>query len=319
MSYIGNEPIVSATRTITEIVATAGQTIFVANGGYTVGFIDVFVNGAQLQTNDFTATNGSSITLISPASTGDDIRLVAWGTFSTSTALSATNPSYSGTLTGGTGVVNIGSGQLYKDASGNVGIGTASPAGKLHTAGTGTFQASGGKYANIIPNADAAIFAVATSGGNATGNNYLYLSDTSNFAAFVTNGNERLRIDSSGNLLFNSGYGSVATAYGCRAWVSWTYFSSTLAIQASGNVSSVTRSGAGVYVVNLSTAMPDNKYSAVVTPSFSTSSAGIMPGIYGTSGAPYYTAPSTSSFNINFATGGGAFQDPWYCNVAVFR
>jgi hypothetical protein len=32
---------------------------------------------------------------------------------------------------------------------------------------------------------------------------------------------ERMRIDSSGNLLFNSGYGSVATAYGCRAWVNF--------------------------------------------------------------------------------------------------
>lgn len=33
------------------------------------------------------------------------------------------NQSYTGTLTGGTGVVNLGSGQFYKDASGNVGIG----------------------------------------------------------------------------------------------------------------------------------------------------------------------------------------------------
>ena len=29
---------------------------------------------------------------------------------------------------------------------------------------------------------------------------------------------ERMRIDSSGNLKFNSGYGSVATAYGCRGF-----------------------------------------------------------------------------------------------------
>jgi hypothetical protein len=32
---------------------------------------------------------------------------------------------------------------------------------------------------------------------------------------------EKMRIDSSGNLLFNSGYGSAATAYGCRAWVNF--------------------------------------------------------------------------------------------------
>ena len=37
--------------------------------------------------------------------------------------LTAANPSYTGTLTGGTGVVNIGAGQVVKDASGNLGLG----------------------------------------------------------------------------------------------------------------------------------------------------------------------------------------------------
>ena len=81
MSYIGNEPIVSATRTVTEVTATAGQTVFNANGGYTVGYLDVFLNGSQLQTVDFTATNGSSVTLTEAAQVGDVVRLVAWGTF----------------------------------------------------------------------------------------------------------------------------------------------------------------------------------------------------------------------------------------------
>ena len=126
MSYIGNEPIVSATRTVTEVTATAGQTVFNANGGYTVGYLDVFLNGSKLTTTDFTATNGSSITLTEAAQVGDIVRLEAWGTFSTSNLVS---PNYTGTLTGGTDVVNIGSGQIYKDASGNVGIGTSSPSG----------------------------------------------------------------------------------------------------------------------------------------------------------------------------------------------
>jgi hypothetical protein len=46
------------------------------------------------------------------------------------------NLSYTGTLTGGTGVINIGSGQVYKDASGNVGIGTAAPSRKLTVYGS---------------------------------------------------------------------------------------------------------------------------------------------------------------------------------------
>jgi hypothetical protein len=37
------------------------------------------------------------------------------------------NLAYTGTLTGGTGILNIGSGQVYKDASGNFGIGTNAP------------------------------------------------------------------------------------------------------------------------------------------------------------------------------------------------
>ena len=54
----------------------------------------------------------------------------------TATTGSFTSLAYTTTLTGGTDIVNLGSGQFYKDASGNVGIGTSSPVGKLDVAGT---------------------------------------------------------------------------------------------------------------------------------------------------------------------------------------
>ena len=67
--------------------------------------------------------------------------------------------------------------------------------------------------------------------------------------------------DTSGNFLMNSGYGSAATAYGCRAWVNFdgTQVAASM-IRASGNVSSMTDNGAGNYTVNFANAMPDANY-----------------------------------------------------------
>jgi hypothetical protein len=194
MSYIGNEPIVSATRTVTEVTATAGQTVFNANGGYTVGYLDVFLNGSQLQNTDFTATNGSSVTLTEAAQVNDVVRLVAWGTFSTSNLVS---PNYTGTLTGGTGVVNIGSGQVYKDASGNVGIGTSSPTdGRLHLNGGTTTNI---KFTNTGTGTTASDgFYVGLGSSNDTVA-YLYQRENSDML-FATNNSQRMRIGNTGNV-----------------------------------------------------------------------------------------------------------------------
>jgi hypothetical protein len=77
--------------------------------------------------------------------------------------------------------------------------------------------------------------------------------------AFSEGGVEVMRLDSSANLQFNSGYGSVATAYACRAWVNFNG-TGTVAIRASGNVSSITDNGTGDYTVNFTTAMTDANY-----------------------------------------------------------
>jgi hypothetical protein len=74
-------------------------------------------------------------------------------------------------------------------------------------------------------------------------------------------GTQVAEFDASGNLKFNSGYGSVATAYGCRAWVNFNG-NGTVAISASGNVSSVTDVGTGSYTINFSTALPDANYTS---------------------------------------------------------
>jgi len=65
--------------------------------------------------------------------------------------LNGVNLSYTGTLTGGTGVINIGSGQFYKAADGSIGLGTQSPGAQPNTA-TISMLASGANdaYSGLI-------------------------------------------------------------------------------------------------------------------------------------------------------------------------
>lgn len=59
---------------------TGSTTVFPI--AYDAGFIDVYLNGIKLDPdNDFTATNGTSVTLSSAASTADIVDMVAYGTF----------------------------------------------------------------------------------------------------------------------------------------------------------------------------------------------------------------------------------------------
>ena len=55
-----------------------------------------------------------------------------------------------------------------------------------------------------------------------------------------------------------------APVYACRAWVNFNG-TGTVAIRASGNVSSITDHGTGQYTVNFTTALPDADYSANIT------------------------------------------------------
>ena len=79
---------------------------------------------------------------------------------------------------------------------------------------------------------------------------------------FAEGGVQVGEFDASGNFQFNSGYGSTAIAYGCRAWVNFNG-TGTIAIRGSGNVSSLTDNGTGNYTVNFTTSMPDVNYCPV--------------------------------------------------------
>jgi len=80
----------TAYRTQTEFTATAGQTTF-SVPSYTVGFIDVYRNGALLGSADFTATNGTTVVLANPASSGDLVETISFFVSSVVNAIPATN------------------------------------------------------------------------------------------------------------------------------------------------------------------------------------------------------------------------------------
>jgi hypothetical protein len=92
--------------------------------------------------------------------------------------------------------------------------------------------------------------------------------DTGAFTSLSTTGQASI----GGNLLANSGYGSAAVMYGCRAWVNFdatrnssggTDSANTARfIRASGNVTSVVKLSTGIYTVTFTNAMPDVEYSA---------------------------------------------------------
>lgn len=104
---------------------------------------------------------------------------------------------------------------------------------------------------------------------------------------------------------FNDGNGTQVGTL-CRAWVQ--FVPATTTINASFNVSSITRSAAGQYLVNLTTALPDNKYSAVCSSYSSTSVLNYN---------SLYPAPTASVVGVTCYNGG--YVDPNLYTISIFR
>ena len=192
------------------------------------------------------------------------------------------------------------------DASGNVGIGTTTPTNNANyksitingTTG-GWLEVTNGTVRGVLQNGSAD----------------LSLETRSNHPLiFGTNSVERGRFTAGGDFQFNSGYGSVATAFGCRAWA-LIEGSGTVFIRGSGNLSSVTDLGTGDYRLNYSTAMPNVNYAIV-------GSAGT--GVGGNDEFSVTTnfneLPATTTTRIGVSrAASGTFTDAPYISIAVFR
>ncbi len=104
-----------------------------------------------------------------------------------------------------------------------------------------------------------------------------------------------------------------APVYPCRAWVNFNG-TGTVAIRASGNVSSVTDNGTGSYTINFINAMPDTNYATSVTNGASQSSgSGPFTAYVNTDTAQTASLVRISTTNFNTAFDGSVVS------VSVFR
>ena len=103
-----------------------------------------------------------------------------------------------------------------------------------------------------------------------------------------------------------------APIYPCRAWVNFNG-TGTVAIRASGNVSSITDNGAGDYTVNFTNALPDVNYSVGSVWDLTRGSSGwpVEPGVF---------SQTTSSLRVRYSNvGTGGLEDVPLCLWQVFR
>lgn len=105
-----------------------------------------------------------------------------------------------------------------------------------------------------------------------------------------------------------------APLYMARAWVNFNG-TGTVAIRASGNVSSITDNGTGDYTVNFTTVMPDANYAPAFGSSNNSSGTGRDQNI----GVKNNVAPTTTTLRVQVFEPNTGNVDSIYTNVTIFR
>ena len=153
---------------VNTFTATSNQTTFSVN--YTVGTIEVFLNGIKLLQSDYTATNGTTVVLDDGADAGDNVEIVEYGlgdsnlsTFSNTFTLPGSDGSNGQALT------TNGSGTLsFTTISGGSSLTVQDEGSSLSTAAT-TLNFVGSGVTASGTGASKTITIAGGSGGGATG------------------------------------------------------------------------------------------------------------------------------------------------------
>jgi len=276
---------------LTDSVAADGQTAMTGNLNLNSNKI---VNLATPTLSTDAVTKAYADALVGGAGSFTTLTSSGATTFTAGTASTSTTTG-TAVITGGLGV----SGRINAaNFDGIVGANTAAAGSFTSLSATGVTTVQAGTASNP---------AITTTGDTNTGI-FFSAADTIDFAE---GGTACGQFDSSANFKFNSGYGSVAIAYGCRAWVNFNG-TGTVAIRANGNVSSITDNGIGDYTINFTNALVDSNYSAVF-------------GVQENSGGAQWVSAkfagtySTSAIQIDCWSYLGTKQDVPIINASIFR
>ena len=174
-----------ASKTIS-VTATADQTLFTVTGGYRINQLAVFRNGVRLADGaDFTARDGSSVTLLSPANLNDTLEFQVFDDFRVADAIVSAEPSQTingdltvtGTLTGSgiitaTSFAGDGSNLTNITATSGGALGIQSAGTVVGAAKTLNFIGTGNTFAMNGDTVDISISGGGGGGGLGTAINY---------------------------------------------------------------------------------------------------------------------------------------------------
>ena len=209
---------------------------------------------------------------------------------------------------------------ISKDSAGAIGVTSAviGNSGTTTIASDGTLNSTGLIGSSPSSGNTMSIRHDGTNGSinNSNGNTLLYTSDDSGELIIhrTASNTQTFKITAAGLVQFDSGFGSVVTAYGVRAWADIYWNSGTPTARANGNVSSISDDGTGDMTISFSTAMPDTNYACLVSGDD-----------YGNSSYPGFNVgfptrgKTTGGVSLNATQKDGTARDIAAVNFAVIR